>query len=255
MLEIIRKMIAFSRRINDETSTSLIKRRVSSQVPLHYLSLPTLFSCCTSIRLILSFLAPSPSLHLSFLSYLINRPSQSLICAAGLVAVVREQVGGGASRFQIGAGRGSAVEPQARSPQLTFQARHDSSACFCNNRSGGAAALLRSAAACFDACNMVVISAMQPFFQELFLQPGRCFTCNLQIFATRLLFQELFLQRGRCFCNWFVVSGIVSASNRCFCNWFVVSEISVSRRRRGECEELDRTARARRSDGCRGGGD
>ena len=131
-----------------------------------------------------STISISPSL-LPLISH--QRPSPSLICAARLVVVVREQVGGGASRLQIGAGRGSDAEPQARSPQLTFQARHDSSACFCNNRSGGAAALLRSAATCFDACNMVVISATQPLFRELFLQPSRCFRncfCNLQNFAT-----------------------------------------------------------------------
>ena len=97
-------------------------------------------------------------------------------------------------------------------------------------------------------CDMVVVSATtQPLFQELFLQSPNFYNIVVisatqslfrELFsATRSLFQELFLQHNCCFCNWFVVSGI-----------------NVSGKATRVREELDRTTRARRSDGCQGGG-
>lgn len=103
-----------------------------------------------------------------------------------------------------------------------------------------AAALLRSAATCFDASSMLVISAMQPLFQELFLQPGRCFrncSCNLQFFATCHCFRNCFLQRDRCFGN-------------CFCNTTVVSATGLLFREL-MCREGGARVRGVRSDGSR----
>lgn len=62
-------------------------------------------------------------------------------------------------------------------------------------------------------CNMVVVFATQPLFQELFLQHGRCFRIVSAI--------SKFLQHGSCFCNAAVVSGIASTTRPLFRELFL----------------------------------